>query len=135
MSEKEISKSGYDLRRELEKKIELAANFKISQKAVRDIAGALPRQIVVMGRRWFNKTWGNTYFSVAVYVNGEFIAKVPYEYGYGDQYMQRAVQLLIDAGFYPAPKDGGYKPLWQFAQDTGDKLLYFVADVATKKEL
>jgi hypothetical protein len=52
-------------------------------------------KIVINARRWFQKTYGNTYHSVQVYVNGKFLDKVDFAYGYGDQYLSTAHGLLL----------------------------------------
>lgn len=52
----------------------------------------------IYGRRWFQKTYGNTYHAVRVIVNGEeIISNVTY--GYGDHYKETARQLLESNGF------------------------------------
>lgn len=43
----------------------------------------------IEGRRWFSKD-GNTYHSVRIFRNGEQVAYVPYEYGYGEGFLQTA---------------------------------------------
>jgi len=51
-------------------------------------------QVRVTGRRWFSRTYGNTYHSVTVTMpNGDTLA-CPYEYGYGDQYQDTAMRLI-----------------------------------------
>lgn len=94
------------------------------------------RNISIHGRRWFQPTYGNTYHSVAVYVDGESIGRVNFAYGYGDQYMQTAMELLVKAGIYKSLDDLGHNTLpWIAARDAGDKLAYSVSDVRRKKDL
>ena len=57
--------------------------------------------IVIEVKRWFDKINGNTYHSVNVYVNGEFIGRVPFAYGYDRQYLQTAHTMLQEVGIYP----------------------------------
>lgn len=45
--------------------------------------------ITVRGNRWFQTTYGNTYFSAIVYLNDDEAARIPFEYGYGDHYLDR----------------------------------------------
>ena len=52
----------------------------------------------IVGRRWFQKTYGNTYHAVKVYVNDEILVK-DFCYGYGNQYLQTAIELLQKAGY------------------------------------
>lgn len=52
----------------------------------------------IYGKRWFQKTYGNTYHSVTILINNE----VYYQgcsYGYGNQYIETAKQLLKAAGY------------------------------------
>jgi hypothetical protein len=53
-----------------------------------------PKSIVVVGRRWFERTNGNTYHSVSVYVDGDCLVHVPFAYGYGNQYEETAAEEL-----------------------------------------
>lgn len=57
----------------------------------------------VIGRRWFQKSYGNTYHTTTVIVNGEEL-KSDIEYGYGNAYLQTAVNLLSANG-YEVPSD------------------------------
>ena len=50
--------------------------------------------IHIEGRRWFQRTYGNTYHSVRIYKDGETIAYLPYQYGYGEQFLQTAFDWL-----------------------------------------
>ena len=54
--------------------------------------------ITILGRRWFEKTNGNTYHSVTVFVDGEEVGRIPFEYGYGSMYFQNAMKLLEEKG-------------------------------------
>jgi hypothetical protein len=53
----------------------------------------------IEGRRWFQKTSGNTYNSVKIFRDGECFASLPMEYGYGDYFMQRAQEWLGVNGY------------------------------------
>lgn len=98
--------------------------------------------ITIIGRRWFDKVYGKTYHSVAVWVNGKFIAENPYEYGYGDQYIQSAFEILQQAGFYPKSnkrfKSGisvNYNKFLQDQRNHRNKFIISVSDVGRKKDL
>ena len=54
--------------------------------------------IHIEGRRWFQKTYGNTYHSVRIYRDGEIIANLPFQYGYGEQFLQTAFDWLAANG-------------------------------------
>lgn len=85
--------------------------------------------ITVLGRRWFEKTNGNTYHSVSVYVDGQLIGRNPYEYGYGNQYEQSAQAILNNNGI------GATYPLSMWARNNGHTLVQDVTDVQRKKDL
>lgn len=53
----------------------------------------------ITGKRWFQRTCGNTYNAVYIYKDGELVADLPMEYGYGDYYIQRAEEWLSNNGF------------------------------------
>lgn len=44
----------------------------------------------IVAKRWFQKSYGNTYHSVTVYQDNEEIARVPFAYGYDDQWIETA---------------------------------------------
>ncbi len=54
--------------------------------------------IHIEGRRWFQKSYGNTYNTVTIHKDGESI-KLPIEYGYGEYLLQRAQEWLGKNGF------------------------------------
>ena len=59
----------------------------------------------IYGRRWFQKSCGNTYHAVTVIVNGEEM-KSGITYGYGNHYLQTAADMLRNAG-YEIPENNG----------------------------
>lgn len=112
------------------------------------------KSIVIEAKRWFDKVNGNTYHSVNVYVNGEFIGRVPYTYGYEEQYLQTAFEILQDAKIYKKSTSkkvihkNGYDTLemyeknkqeyFKYMQDMRDhrgKFIITVADVGRKRDL
>lgn len=50
--------------------------------------------IHIEGRRWFQRTYGNTYHSVRIFKDGKQVAYLPRQYGYGDQWLQTAFEWL-----------------------------------------
>ena len=98
--------------------------------------------ITIIARKWFQKTYGNTYHSVKVYVNNKLIGYNSFEYGYGDHYLQTAHKLLQDANIYEDTGKmlggGGNSDYYNFQQDMRnyrDKFLINVCDVERKKEI
>ncbi len=55
--------------------------------------------IKIYGKLWFQRLYGNTYHSVTVIVNNEEILFKGFTYGYGNQFLQTAVDLLNEAGY------------------------------------
>jgi len=53
-------------------------------------------------REWFDKTYGNSYFSNRIWVDGEIVAVNTMTYGYGDSYVWAAIKTLHELG-YDAP--------------------------------
>lgn len=91
------------------------------------------KTVTVFGKRWFDRVNGNTYFSNQVYVNGDYVGGIDYEYGYGEMYMQRARDILAREGIIEFEDD--FERLWQARDRLGFKLINLVADVGRKKDL
>ena len=91
------------------------------------------KSIEIYGLKWFQKSYGNTYHRVKVYVNDELIATSPITYGYGDYYIQNAEELLKKNG-YLKRKDP-MTPLWKYCKDRGIKYRAYAYDVKTEREL
>ena len=93
--------------------------------------------ITVIGRRWFDRVNGNTYHAGEVLVNGKHAATVEYQYGYGDQYIETAAQLLDKAGLIDraAYSFGGREPLWRYCEDHEIAYSAHVSDVSRKRDL
>lgn len=84
----------------------------------------------IEGRRWFQRTYGNTYHSVRIYKDGALLVVLPYQYGYGDQFLQTALDWLKKNGHAPADAEYGTRYLREVLGGT-----YSVADVARQKDL
>lgn len=96
------------------------------------------RAIAVIGRRWFQKTNGNTYHSVAIYVNNEFVFRNPYECGYGNHWEQTAQEWLEKNGYLPGLEKyqyGGSELLSVYCVNRGIKYVRDVTNVQRKKDL
>ena len=92
----------------------------------------IDRSLFVEARLWFDKTYGNTYYSARLYVDGEIIATLPMSYGYDMQYLQGARDKLIELGYISA--EYASKPLWRAVSALGIDL-YFSDKYVTKREL
>ena len=74
------------------------------------------RTVDVIGLEWFDRVNGNSYHAVRVYVDRCEVARGQFQYGYGDQYKQTAVELLGDIG---ACRTRSLTPLWRMAEEQG----------------
>lgn len=106
--------------------------------------------ITILARRWFDRTNGNTYHSVKVYVGNKEIGYCPFAYGYGDGFQQTAVNLMVKAGImeedvepdkidkYGTRIKGSSRAYLNFLDDKRahpNKYLINVVDVARKRDL
>lgn len=92
------------------------------------------QSIFLVGRRWFERTNGNTYHTVDIYVNDEFVHKIPMTYGYGDQYMWNGFAYIVDKykllrPCFKTPNPG------TFCREHNIKFNHTVSDVARKRDL
>jgi hypothetical protein len=96
------------------------------------------KSIVIVGRRWFNKNTGNTYFSSQIFVDGNLVHTIDYEYGYGNQYCQSSQEWLDKNGYLPGLEhnaNGSFESLWNYAERKGMTINYTATDVSRKKDL
>ena len=71
--------------------------------------------VFVVGRRWFDRVNGNTYHTSEVEVNGKYVGKSRMTYGYGDNYLETAKEILLEK--YNFPKGmRDTSPLWQLRE-------------------
>ena len=99
---------------------------------------ATAKNIIIHGKRWFNRTHGNTYFSAVAYVNGALVEAIDYEYGYGNQYADSMLGKLEKNGHIkPRVKydNGMHEGMYQYCEREGIEYHYSVSDVARKKDL
>ncbi len=97
------------------------------------------KSITIIGRRWFQKTYGNTYCSAEIILNGEPVEKVGPTYGYGDYYLQYAFEWLDKQKLLHPPRiqypHGGAEAPWQWAKRAKVKLSHSVSDVRRERDL
>ena len=98
--------------------------------------------ITIDAKRWFDRVNGNTYHSVAVYVDGKLVGTEPFRYGYGDSHQQSAHKILQDAGVFPVTNErlssGMGKDYYEFRRsvvDDRDKFVILVSDVSRRGDL
>lgn len=83
---------------------------------------------------WFDKTYGNTYFSALITVDfgmsTEKVYKLPFRYGYGESYIQEATKLLIE---FNQISKGYDTPLWQYCKENDIILRHSIHEAKKKK--
>lgn len=98
--------------------------------------------IEIAGRRWFRRSAGNTYSSVAVtvhYKDGTAESfTVPRTSGYGDYFAQMAGDALERRGFMPGREkypNGGSESLSYYCRRKGIVFVSHVSDVTRERDL
>lgn len=67
------------------------------------------RSVFIEGREWFDKTYGNSYWSSQVQINGKVVMTLGgLHYGYGDFYQHATLQELIKRGLLAEGLDSAY---------------------------
>lgn len=84
----------------------------------------------IEGRRWFQKSAGNTYHTARIFIDGKLTHITPKAYGYGDGYLQSAIDLLKHEKRIPEDAEYGTYYLRETLGGT-----YSVIDVAREKDL
>ncbi len=94
--------------------------------------------ITIIGKRWFDKVNGNTYFSAVGVINGIEAVKIPFEYGYDRHYEDRIFQELEKAGYCPTVEhynNGGSEAFWAYCERMGITKYVTHSDVSRRKDL
>ena len=91
----------------------------------------------VNAKEWFDKSAGNSYFSAVVVLDDEVVAELPFQYGYGDHYLDMANEKLDDLGVIDNKKhsNGSRRSLWLYCQDNNIKLISNKQENCLKREL
>ena len=87
------------------------------------------RSMFVEGREWFDKVNGNSYFSARIWINGGQVAILPFQYGYGDQFIYEAHRKLIELGYLPKEREN--ESLYSLGKTFGFD--FYSAKTATNK--
>lgn len=94
--------------------------------------------ITVIGRRWFQRTYGNTYHTAEILIDGVSVHKTPRAYGYGSSYEDSAAQWLDAQGIITLKRytNGSTEPLWQAIRERMGLAWSSIAlDVSREKDL
>ncbi len=77
------------------------------------------KTIDIIAKEWFDKAHGNSYFSARVTINFGMKTKktilLPFQYGYGNHYIDISFKALQDEGIIPEQDNGN--PYWRFFED------------------
>jgi hypothetical protein len=90
----------------------------------------------IEGRRWFQKSYGNTYHSVRIFKGNKRLVTISGVYGYGDCFMQTAFEWLATNGYpeFSERHENGSPVVWmtEYREQGG---AYSVQDVSRQKDL
>ena len=96
------------------------------------------KTIDVNAKEWFDRTYGNSYFSANITINygmaNETSFFIPMQYGYGDHYKDIALKELIKRRFIKGI-DSDKVALWIYCQDHNIILRYSKQENCLKREL
>lgn len=95
------------------------------------------KSIQIIGKEWFDKINGNSYFSTRIYIDGEEIARCQFQYGYGSQYEHESGLILDKLGYVKLEKynNGMSQSLWRYCQENGIKLIQNLQTRCKKSEV
>lgn len=89
--------------------------------------------VEIYGRRWFDRSAGNTYHTVQVFVDGQELPKTAMTYGYDSAYIDTAFKLLQKHGYFTEMKE-----YWDFEmnrRNNQESFIISVEDVTRRKDL
>ena len=98
-------------------------------EALKASRAKIERSLFIECREWFDKINGNSYFSARLWVDGGQVAILPFQYGYGEQFIYEAQKKLLELGYLP--QGGKNRGLWSIAEAQGFD--YYTAKTSTKK--
>lgn len=89
-----------------------------------------PKALHIEGRRWFQRTYGNTYHSVRIWIDGKQVVVLPFQYGYGEGFLQTAIDWPKANKHIPGDAEYGTCYLRETLGGT-----YSVIDVTRREDL
>ena len=93
---------------------------------------SIKRSLFIEAREWFDKSGGNSYFSARIWVDGQIVALLPFQYGYGSQNEYEAQKKLLELGYLP--QEGKNRGLWSIAEEMGFDY-YHAKSFTNKREM
>lgn len=97
--------------------------------------GALPKmkKVEFWAKEWFQKSGGNSYFVVKVYVNDKIVGTSQVRYGYGSAYEEEGMKILKKAGYLRGVK--AIMPSRYFRERAGVKYTGSINSVKRERDL
>ena len=72
----------------------------------------------ISAKKWYQKSYGNTYHTVKVIVNNDTVLESGITYGYGKHYLATAANLLRDNGYnVPESNQEAYSMMLKYPYD------------------
>lgn len=99
------------------------------------------KTIDISAKEWFDKTYGNSYFAANVTLNFGMDTQesftLPFQYGYGDHYINMANQYMIKNGIISGERseNGSYPALWRYCEENKIILRTNIERNCLKREL
>jgi hypothetical protein len=99
------------------------------------------KTIDIDAKEWFDKINGNSYFSGQIIIDYAMKTErrydMPFQYGYGDHYVDVANQLLMEKKEIPHNRydNGMHHPLWMYCKENKIILRNHKQQNCLKKEL
>ena len=99
------------------------------------------KTIDIIALEWFDRINGNSYFSATIILNygmkDEKEVILPFQYGYGDHYIDMANQELIKQGYREGQRheNGSYPVLWRYCKENNIILRTTKHENCKKREL
>ena len=97
-----------------------------------------PKSIIIHGRRWFQKTNGNTYHTTQIFLDGKLVTSTPIRGGYEDHYLWTAFEWLETKGLIRrsrGEKLHSAENPWKYCERVGCTFEHFATDVGRKADL
>lgn len=70
----------------------------------------IEKSVFVEAREYFDKTYGNSYFSARISIDGQVVHALPFQYGYESQFEHEAKKWLHQNGYLTIEES--VRPLW-----------------------
>ena len=88
--------------------------------------------IDIHAKEWFDKIYGNSYFCATITLNNKETIYIPFQYGYGQSYIQESKRVLTELNKI-SPSDG--TPLSVYCRDENIILNATIRTNCKKREL